>query len=184
MKRRTAIQNWKVLVAVVALAGAGCILTSGQILISFDLPNPLTVTNVTPVTRESIDLSTDSDYVEYKDNLESLADIALLGQITNNSASPVNVEVFFSETPTSFPTPDEVRAGAKKLWGPFPLAANETKTIRWDESAGLIDGAGRDALTAEVKADGVFTLYIIGTAGTFSFTVDNPVLVLVLDARV
>jgi len=178
------MRNWRLLVAAAALAGGGCILASGQILVSFGLENPLTVTNVTPVNRESIDLGTNSDYVEHKDNLESLADVALLGQITNNSASPVNVEVYFSENPTSFPTPDEVRAGAKKLWGPFPLAANETKIIRWDESAALIDDAARDALTAEVKADGVFTLYIIGTTGTFSFTVDNPVLVLVLDARV
>jgi hypothetical protein len=178
------MRNWKLLVAGAALVGAGCILTSGQILISFDLVNPLTVTNLMPVYSEPIDLSTNSDYVEHKDKLETLADVALLGQVTNNSGTAVDAEVYFSETSNTFMTPAEVRAGAKKLWGPFALAPNETKTISWDQSAALIDDAGRDALIAEVKGDGVFTLYIIGTTGTFSFTVNNPVLVLVLDAGV
>jgi len=178
------MRSWKILVAAAALAGAGCILTSGQILISFPLTNPLTVINDTQVYTESIDLNTISDYADHKDNLESLADVALLGQITNNSASPVDVEVFFTEAATTFMTSAEVRAGARKLWGPFALAASETKTIGWDESAALIDDAGRDALIAEIKGDGVFTLYAIGPTGTFSFTINNPVLVLVLDAGV
>lgn len=179
------MRNWKLLVAVAALAGAGCILTSGQILISFDLQNPLTVTNVAPVYSEAIDLNTISDYAEHKDKLETLADVALLGQVTNNSASPVSdIEVYFTEAPTLFTDPAVVRSSAKKLWGPFTLAANETKTIGWDQSAALIDDAGLVALIAEIKGDGVFTLYVIGPTGTFSFTIDNPVLVLVLDAGV
>jgi hypothetical protein len=170
--------------AVVMLAGAGCLLTSGQILISFDLTNPVTVTNTSQLHRQEVDLNSIGDYNDHKDKLESLADIALLGQITNNSATAVDVEAFFTETATMFTTAAQVRSSAKKLWGAFALAPSETKTIGWDESAGLIDDAGRDALIAEIQGDGVFTVYLLGPTGTFSFTVNNPVLVLVLDAGV
>jgi hypothetical protein len=171
--------------AVVMLAGAGCLLTSGQILISFDdFTNPFTVNMTMDVHRQAVDLNTIGDYNDHKDKLESLADIALLGQITNNSTTAVDVEAYFTETATMFTTAAQVRSAAKKLWGAFALAPSETKTIGWDESAGLIDDAGRDALIADIQGDGVFTIYVIAATGTYNFTVNNPVLVLVLDAGV
>ncbi len=178
------MRSWKILVAAAALAGGGCILTSGQILISFPLVNPVTVTNTSMLYSEEVNLNSLGDYTDHKDKLESLADVALLGQIINNSSSPVGVEVFFTEASTSYTTSALVRTSAKKLWGPFALAASETKTIGWDESAALIDDVGRAALISEIKGDGSFTVYVIGPTGTYNFTVNHPVLVLVLDAGV
>ncbi len=42
--------------------------------------------------------------------------------------------------------------------------------------------AGKAALLEEAKGDGNFTLYAVGAAGTYSFTVANGELLLVIDA--
>ena len=77
-----------------------------------------------------------------------------------------------------------LRANGVKLWGPFDVAAGQTVSIGWDESAKLITPQGEALLIEEVKGDGVFTLYLVGTAGTYSFEVNDGVLVLTLDAGI
>ena len=85
---------------------------------------------------------------------------------------------------TSYTTDAEVKANGTKLWGPFAIGAGQTATIGWDESAKLFTGTGKAALLEEVKGDGIFTLYFVGSAGTYSFNVENGVLVLTLDGGI
>ena len=167
---------------VLSLAAAGCILVSGQFLIDFDLPNFTAVTDTT-VTRQVVDLNTESDYVDHEDELKSIADIAVLGRITNNAASAIGVEVWMTPTLTTLADETAIKATAIKLWGPLTLAAGPgtSKTIDWNESAGLFKGPGKTALLNEVKGDGQFTLYAIGDAGTYDISVENGVLALVLE---
>ncbi|HEY6572046.1 MAG TPA: hypothetical protein VI198_01905 [Candidatus Eisenbacteria bacterium] len=167
---------------VLSLAAAGCILVSGQFLIDVSLDN-FTTTSQTAVTRQDVDLNTESDYVDHKDELKSIADIAVLGKITNNGSGPIGVEVWMTPGPTTFNTSTEVSNGATKLWGPLvvlPGAAN-AKTIDWNKSAALFTAAGKTMLLNEVKGDGQFTLYAIGNETTYSVTVENGVLALVLE---
>jgi len=175
----------KVAAPAAILVAAGCILTSGQITISFPLQDPLLVTNTSPVFSEIVDLNTIGDYADHKDKLESLSDAALLGEVTNNSSVDVTATAYFTrDTTPVLATPVDVANNAIKLWGPFTIAAGATRLIGWDESAALIDDAGRDALIEEIKGDGVFRAYIVGPTGIFSFTVNKPTLVLTLDAGV
>ena len=167
-------------IAVVLLLG-GCLLTSGQFAISFDLFDPLVVSGPTavgiPVYLDTID-----EYNNHKDDIKDLADVALLGEITNNSSTTtLPVEFWMPPDLTPYTTDTQVRSDptAVRLWGPFTLAPSQVARIDWDKSAGLF--TGRTALLTEVKTNGTFTIYALGPAGApYSFTLHQGVLVMVL----
>ena len=163
---------------------AGCTLTSGQFRISFELGNFL-IGSPTSVVSHDVDLNTIGTYRDHKNNLDGLADLALLGDVRNDDpTNAVDVEAWMTTDRTSFSNDAQVRANGTRIWGPFHLDAGATKRIDWNQSAGLFNPAGVTTLFNEVKGDGVFTIYIIGAAGTYAFTVQNGFLVLTLDAGV
>ena len=172
--------RWIVPALLLAFATPGCVLVSGQFLIDFDLDN-FNASTDSAVTREDVDLTTDDDYNDHKEDLKGLADVAVLGKITNLGSADIGVEVWMTPTPTTYSTPTEVTTNATKLWGPFNLAANATKQVAWDESAGLFTTGGKASLINEIKGDGQFTIYAIANAGTYSFDVDNGVLALAIE---
>lgn len=163
------------------VATAGCVLVSGQFLVNFDLGS-FSVTSPTDVHSQLVDLNTIGDYNDHKDNLKGLADVAILGSIRNDGAEAVDIEVWMH--PDDHPLSDAatVKADGIKLWGPFHLAPGETKKVDWDTSAGLFDPLGKVTLINEIKGDGLFTVYALGAAGTYSFTVTDGQVVLVLNA--
>jgi hypothetical protein len=168
-----------------ALAGAlaaGCLLVSGQFLISFDLYDPITAapTAVTPV---GVDLNTVGAYRDHKGDVKDVTDLAVLGEFTNTGTTAVDVDVWM--TPELTAHTDAAAVGmddtAVKVWGPLRLAPGETKKIGWDASAALF-GNGRAALLEQVKGDGVFTLYALGGTSSYSFRVNHGALVAVITA--
>jgi hypothetical protein len=167
------------------LVTAGCVLTSGQIRISFDLDN-FTTSTQTQVSREDIDLNDESEYKDNKDKLKDLTDLAVLGQITNTGASDINVELWMTPALTTHADVASLKADgtALRVWGPFSLKVGETAKINWDKSAALFNAAGKAALLKEAKGDGAFTIYAIADVGTYSFDVDHGVLVLVMDVGI
>jgi hypothetical protein len=177
---------WMILALGLGLMTPGCILTSGQIQINFDLPN-FTANSVTGIDGTSIDLNTESEYQDNKDKLKDLTDLAVLGKFTNNSATAVNVTVYMTRTQSSHTTETALLADPTvvQLWGPFQVAGNATKTIDWNTSAQLFSTAGKAALLAEAKGDGSFSLYAIGPSGAaYDFSVANGNLVLVIDVGI
>ena len=177
--------RWLFLGLGLGLIASGCILTSGQIQIDFDLPDR-TITS-TGLVAMPVTLSTEEEYTDNKDKLKSMSDLAILGKFTNNTANALQVEVWMTPSVTNHTTETALKLDptAVKIWGQFSLAANQTKQIDWNESANLFTKAGKDALLKEAKdGDGDFSLYAIGSSGTYDFTVENGSLVLVLDAGI
>ncbi len=140
---------------------AGCILTTGQFNIDVDLDDPITIDNDDAYYAEVVDMNQNQDYVDHKDNLAGLADVALLGTVVNSGPAPIDVEVWISPDASKYSDADDVREGAYKLWGPFRVAANSDERITWDGSAALFNPTGRYVLQEELKGDGVFTIYAL-----------------------
>jgi hypothetical protein len=176
---------WMIAALGLGLLSPGCILTSGQIQINFDLPN-FTGNSATGIDGTTIDLNTEKEYKDNKDKLKDLSDLAVLGKFTNNSPTAVNVEVWMTPGPTSYTTAGQLAGDATKIkvWGPFAVAGSATKTIDWNTSAQLFSTAGKAALLNEAKGDGNFTLYAVGAAGAYDFSVSNGALVLVIDVGI
>lgn len=171
--------RWIVPALAIVLAAPGCVLTSGQFLIDFELDDFSTTTE-TAVTREDVDLTTEEDYVDHKEDLQDLADVAVLGTLINNGGTAINAEVWMTAGQTSYTNAADVTANATKLWGPFQVAAGASETVDWDESADLFSATGKALLIQEIKGDGQFTVYMIAAEATYSFEVQNGVLALVL----
>ena len=178
---RRRILRAAVLGALPLVLGTGCLLTSGQVLISFPLAD-ISVPTVGAAIRRDIDLNSIADYQDHKDSLKDLVDLALLGQV-HNTGGATSVEFWMTPGSTSIATAAGVRSDptAILVWGPFLLAAGAIQQIGWDASAGLF--VGRQALLKEAKGDGVFTLYALASSSATAavFDVNNGVLVLVLD---
>src|SRR5689334_18745475 len=152
-------------VALAALTATGCFLISAQILVSVALGNLSAVTGAASAGKY-IDLAAESsDYKDHKSKLKDIPDIAVLGTIKNNLAAPVSGEVWLVPNPSgSLLLADKSAvqaAGGIKVWS-LSLAANETRKIDWDTSAGLFTSAGKAALVSDIKGDGIFALYVFG----------------------
>lgn len=169
----------------VAMMATGCIIISGQIFAHFDLPSPFTIdSSASQTERIAVDLNTIDEYEEHKEKFKGLSDVAIVGTFTNVAGAAGAVEVWITAGTTTFTTKAEVLGGsAIKLWGPGSIgAAPASRKIGWDESAKLFTTAGKRMLIDEAKGDGAFTLYTIGTAGTYEIRVDDGALILTISA--
>ena len=178
--------GWLILALGLGLMTAGCILTSGQIQISFDLPSFI-AKSVTGINGTTIDLNTEKEYQDNKEKLKDLSDLAVLGKFTNNAGTAVNVEVWMTTTPSNYLTESALMSDptAIKLWGPFQVGPSATTVIDWNKSAALFTTAGKAALLAQAKGDGQFSIYAVGPAGAaYDFKVENGALVLVIDVGI
>jgi hypothetical protein len=175
------------LVALGALGVTGCVLTSAQVLAHFPLPNPFTITSADDFEVIPVDLGTVSAYKEHKDKLKDVVDFALIGNFKNVSGPGGGVEVYISAAGPVYDSAAAIRAGATKLWGPGEIGkTGSVRTIGWDDSAALFSAAGKAVLLREVKGDGQFTLYAIGTPQGVSneIKVEKGFLILVISAGV
>lgn len=174
--------RWIIPAVALALAAFGCKLITGQFFVSFDLDN-ITVSTSSTVASEYVDLNSIDSYSDHKDNLDGVSDMAVLGTIFNTGSTNVDVEVYMTPDSTAYTAPSEVTTNATLLWGPFAVAAGDSATIGWAESTELFSSTGKSMLIDQVKGDGTFTVYFISdTAGTYSFDVDDGVLVVVIEA--
>jgi len=173
--------RWIVPALALAFAAVGCILTTGQFFVNFDLDN-ITVSTDSQVASEYVDLNTISAYSDHKDQLEGVSDLAVLGTIFNTGATGIDVQVWMTPDSTGYSTPSQVTTNATLLWGPFAVSAGDSATIGWVESTKLFSSTGKSMLIDQVKGDGEFTVYVISPGTNYSFDVDNGVLVVVIEA--
>jgi hypothetical protein len=173
--------------ALAALLGNGCIITSTQVLANFALTNPVPILPGTPVWREYVDLNTVKDYADNRDKIKGLSDIAVVGKFVNQAGSPAgSVEIWITAGNTNLTTVPGVHASATLLWGPVGVDAGpSTKSINWNDSAKLFNAPGKQILIDAMKGSGVFTAYIFASgAGGNTIDIQNGAIILVIAAGV
>jgi len=166
------------LLALAALAAAGCFLLSGQFVVNYALPDPLPSSGTTFVGVD-VDLNTISDYNDHKDDLKRVDDVALIGDFHNKAGSSANVQAWLVPAGTLGLSPSQVTANGVLLWGPLAVAANATEHVDWNRSAQLFKG--RQTLIDEVKGDGHFSLYVLAS-GSFDLEVKKGAVIAVIGA--
>jgi hypothetical protein len=169
--------------ALVALTGTGCVLVSGQFLVTYHLSDTRSITTQQSLGVMQVDLNTNKTYVANRARLKGLEDLAILGDIRNDGDAAATLELWMTPDPSTWTGADQVRSDptAIRIWGPLTVNGHATRHVGWDESAKLF-GAGRAPLLAQFKGDGLFTVYAIGSGGPpFAFTVKSADLLAVLD---
>lgn len=181
------MKNFRLSLAVAALAAlvaAGCVLVSGQFIVTYDFAehgfDPLTVASPTALAGVQVNLDDVGTYRDHKSDLKDVTDLALVGKMTNQTGTDTSVEVWMVASPGSLLTTDAaVRAAGTRIWGPLALPANGSVQVNWNKSAALF--GGRQALIGEIKGDGRFDLYALGT-GAYAFRIDKGALIAVVSA--
>ena len=165
--------------ALSALAAAGCFLISGQFVVNYELPSPFTVTAGGILHGERVDLNTVGEYNDHKSELKRVDDLALVGEFHNNAGTAASVETWIVPAGTLGLDLAGLTTNGHRLWGPLNVAANSSVNVDWNRSAGLF--VGRQRLIDEIKGDGVFSLYVIAD-GAFSVTVTDGAVIAVIGA--
>lgn len=167
-----------------ALTATGCFITSAQVFVHYDLPNPFTIDGADGFERAYVDLNTIGDYSKNKDKLKNISDLAVVGTFTNQSGPGGTVAVYITPNNTNLSGASAIVAGATKLWGPASIGpTGSVVKIGWNESAKLFDPTGKAMLISEAKGDGDFTIYMIGTPGVSNtIEVTHGGIILVLGA--
>ena len=171
------------LVTLCAVAASSCRLVSGQIFAHTNLPNPFTVRSsgfdVYPVDLNSIE-----QYRLHKNQIQKLDDIAVVGKFTNVGGQSGSVQVYITGTNTSYTDAAAVRTNGTLLWSAtLPSGVGAIRDIGWDESANMFTAAGKNVAINEAKGDGMFTIYVLGTAGTYQIEVKNGALIMVISGN-
>lgn len=171
------------IVALAAVLGNGCIITSAQVLAHFSLTNPIHITPPgTPMFTEVVDLNTVKDYTDNKDKLKGLSDVAIVGTFTNLVGPAGGVEVWITPGVGSATTIATAKLGSTLLWGPGSIAAAPAShTVDWNESSKLFNAPGKQILIDAMKGAGVFTVYIFpsGAAGNTIDVSDGQIILVI-----
>lgn len=158
--------------AVAALVLGGC-LVSGQITI-FQTINETTSTNlvVTPIL---VDLNEEEDYVEHKNDIESVDEISVVAIIRNNLATAADVKMYLSDDPnlTSVAEVEDPDNATLVFVGPT-VPASGTLKIGWADGFKYI--VDKQAIAEQLVGDGIFVLYAVAD-GTFSLRIKAEVAV-------
>src|SRR4030095_6071929 len=101
-------------------------LTSGQFVVTYNLPDPLDVSSVA-FAGTKVDLHTISEYNDHKDELKRVEDLALVGNFTNTTFTAKQVEVWIvPDGSLTNLTLQQVQANGTRLGGPLARAGNHT----------------------------------------------------------
>jgi len=176
---RQTFRNALALLALAALAAAGCFLISGQFAFSYALPSPLPAVGGATLFGVGVDLNTLGEYRNHKTELRRVEDLALIGDFQNNTGAPAAVEIWLVPAGTSSLLATQLAANGVKVWGPLSVATGATEHVDWNRSSALL--VGRQALADEIRGDGRFSLYIVAN-GTFDLTLTNGAVVGVISA--
>ncbi len=165
--------------ALAALAAAGCFLISGQFVVHYAFPTPLSLVAGGTLTGVDVDLNTVSEYNDHKEKLKRIEDLALVGDFRNNTGAAASIEAWIVPGAALNLSLAQVQAQGVRLWGPLSAGANSTVSVNWDQSSTLF--VGRQTLIDEIKGDGRFSVYVVAN-GAFNLTLTNAALIVVVGA--
>ena len=169
------MKNFIVLCLVLMLSalsmGADGCLISGQITI-IENANIGTTTN-TNVNKYDVDLTTNEDWQDNKDDIISIDAVAIVACIFNNLSADNSGEVWWSEDP-NLTTADAVRNNSIRLMKSPVLPGDKKSVIKWADAFQYMEN--EDTIIDEVlTGDGKFTLYGIAEKTPFDMDVDAEV---------
>lgn len=140
------------LAVLLALFIAGCI-ASGTITFKFPLDD--FVSSSSGLEVQEIDLTTNSDYNDHKDEIRSVDQIEVVGWFHNLLQTENQAEIFISDDGT-FDDPDTVRTYATRVFVSPSIPGNDSVFISWAEARDHLENvpALRDAVD-----EGYFWIY-------------------------
>lgn len=152
-----------ILLAMLPLLVAGCLLATGTITFTHDI-DEFTTSNGSMDKRE-IDLTTDSDFNDNKDKIQSVDQVSVVGWFYNGEQVDNFAELYISENGT-YTEPDSVREYATRVYTSPVIPGNDSVFVDWADAIPLIENLSY--LKDEVY-DGHFWIYGLAQNSPFWF---------------
>ncbi|UCG52569.1 MAG: hypothetical protein JSW58_03190 [Candidatus Latescibacterota bacterium] len=149
------------LVALLAASLGGCIV-NGQIILTESFGGGVTTDDI--LNKEVVDLNSNSDYAEHKDDIKSVDAISVVASIKNNLPTDAKAHVYISDDP-SFTTVEEVKAGAELVFVSPTIPGDGSLLVDWAD--GFMYMVDEKPVIDQVLGDGIFTVYVIGNVADF-----------------
>jgi len=162
-----------ILLLAVALLTAGCLVT-GNIVIQIDVGD-FSLSPDETFGYEMVNLNDNPDYVEHKDDLNSIDDIGFVCKVHNTGGTTATGKLYISNTSQTSAVPNDKIL----VLDGISVAAGQTKTITLEESYNYLKNfeAARDAILKEQ-----FTVYWTAS-GQFTLDVTDMVIVLSINGK-
>jgi hypothetical protein len=158
------------------LGAIGCLAT-GQVTLSEPVDiGPTTDTNISKYTVDlnALDPVTlepeNPDYVDNKDRILSVDEIAFVAIIENKAAAPAKARIYLSNDDTLDSVAEiENPKNATLIFDSPSIPGNSTQKIDWEDGFAYMEN--EDVVIDEVLGDGAFTLYGIAKNVPFNLEI-------------
>ena len=152
-------------ILLLAAGSSGC-LVSGQVVVVE--PIDIGATTDQQISKYTVDLSTNEDWLDNKDDIVSIDAVELVAKITNNLQTDAIGEVWWSNNANLGDAAD-IRANATKFFTSPNLPGDQMTLVDWPDAFNYVEN--EDLVIAEILGDGIFTLYAIGKGEPFDLDV-------------
>jgi hypothetical protein len=139
---------------------AGCILTTGTIVIVENIDSFASTNNA--VNKVEIDLTTNSDYNDHKDQIKSVDAVSIVGWVINRGNAENSGVVWMADSGT-LTNPDTTNA--KLLVVSPSVPAGDSVLINWSDAVSHVQNF--DALKDKIFNDPHFWIYGIASSTPF-----------------
>lgn len=164
------------LFALISLTGLGllsCGITTVNLTLTYHIDDIASTDDAVEVY--TLDLNSDSDYEEHKDNIKSVDQIGVVAWLYNNLPSEATAEIWVA-TDDSYTTAEEVRDhGTRVFVLPEPIPASDSVLISWEN--GLTYMENTDYLTDLIINEGTFAVYGIAAETPFDVKVVSEIVI-------
>jgi len=123
-----------------------------------------------------LDLATDEDYQEHRDQIRSVDQISIVGFIVNNRETVGNAELWV-DTDTMHSSVEEVEAGATMVFTlPEPFAGGGLTTwVNWEEGLAYMENT--DYLKDLIMNEGTFAIYAMADDPPFDMEIQAEIVI-------
>ena len=148
---------------------SGCLVCGQNIIIE---PFDFTGKTGDPIESFDVDLNTNADYKEHKDDIKSIDGISVVAQIVNNTGTPARARIYISDDP-NLSSRVEIMEKATLVFESPEVPGNGSLLVDWEDSFKRIRNP--DELKRQILGDGIFTVYGITQSTPFSVTVKGEI---------
>ncbi|MGB5105232.1 MAG: hypothetical protein WBP29_01625 [Candidatus Zixiibacteriota bacterium] len=158
--------------------GANCI-TSGNVMVVEYLLPMHAQTGVT-ITPGDVDLSTNSDWNDHKEDINGIDDLGFACRITNNTAAAASGQLYVSANDKDYTTEGAIRNNAILVLDGIVVPAGGTRAIEWQESYDYLKNFDQ---VKEVIFGEQFHYYFIAAETPFNIDVTDIVLFMSINGK-
>jgi len=129
----------------------------------------------------SLDLTTNEDYAEHRDQIRSVDQVSIVGRITNNLETEASAQIW-ADTSDAYTTVEGVTNNATLIFAtPMPLPGGSITSIDWSDGLEYMENT--DYLNDLIINEGQFALYGLAADTPFDITIEAEVVITVTVGR-